>query len=288
MRLEATLSRGQKWTRSACCSRPGAVLAALFLAIGAMACTNDSDSSAPSSVTDGAEATDLCSTLELLTEQAAEFGEGFPEEPLPDSEWASFQAARAELLDQTLAQLDGVTDVPDEMRSALTLFETSVRTDGEITADAENWQQATDEMNEWRTSNPGAIPAEYRLASYGTLVCGIRSDGQSETAAELAVGEGLYGHFCSSCHGTDGLGSSTGPEVASEVLLTFPDAMEELEFVRLGSSGLTDAGETSYGDPDRPGGQRSVEGGMPPFDDALTDAEIEAIIRYEREVLSAN
>ncbi|MEO1062690.1 MAG: hypothetical protein AAFZ07_14850, partial [Actinomycetota bacterium] len=65
-----------------------------------------------------------------------------------------------------------------------------------------------------------------------------------------------------------------------EVIATFPDVGEMFDYIRAGSLA---AGEP-YGNPDREGGQRISITGMPGFAN-LTDYELYAIVRHEREVL---
>ncbi|MFP5376606.1 MAG: c-type cytochrome [Acidimicrobiia bacterium] len=101
----------------------------------------------------------------------------------------------------------------------------------------------------------------------------------------LLQGQGIYDASCASCHGADGGGGVGRPLNAGEVLLTFPDPAEHIAWVVNGSP----AAGTPYGNPDRPGGQHiSAEtsgGPMPPFGDLLTEEEILAVVRYEREIL---
>ncbi|MDP9451905.1 MAG: cytochrome c [Actinomycetota bacterium] len=101
----------------------------------------------------------------------------------------------------------------------------------------------------------------------------------------LVQGQGVYAQSCASCHGNDGGGGVGRPLSGGEVLLTFPDPAEHIDWVVNGSP---PAG-TPYGNPERPGGQHissETSGGpMPPFGDSLTPEEILAVVRYEREIL---
>ena len=101
----------------------------------------------------------------------------------------------------------------------------------------------------------------------------------------LLEGQGVYASSCASCHGADGGGGVGRPLSAGEVLLTFPDPAQHIAWVQNGSP----AAGTPYGNPDRPGGQHissDTSGGpMPPFADLLTEEEILAVVRYEREIL---
>jgi len=86
---------------------------------------------------------------------------------------------------------------------------------------------------------------------------------------------------CSGCHGAAGEGG-VGPALAGgDSLLTFPDEEDQKKWIRSGSSAF--AGQP-YGSATRPGGQRIALGGMPAFG-GLSDEEVDAIVKYEREKL---
>lgn len=101
----------------------------------------------------------------------------------------------------------------------------------------------------------------------------------------LQEGQGIFDQSCASCHGNEGGGGVGRPLNAGEVVLTFPDPADHIAFVATGSP----PEGTPYGNPDRPGGQhiaRETPGGaMPPFGESLTEEEILAVVRYEREIL---
>jgi mono/diheme cytochrome c family protein len=104
----------------------------------------------------------------------------------------------------------------------------------------------------------------------------------------LAEGEEIYSVQCSGCHGGAGGGGQGRPLSNGDVLLTFPDPQDHIDWVREGTA-LVGEGNP-YGDPDRPGGQHiageTAGGDMPGFGETLTPEEIVAVVRYEREVLS--
>jgi mono/diheme cytochrome c family protein len=85
---------------------------------------------------------------------------------------------------------------------------------------------------------------------------------------------------CGGCHGSSG-GGGVGPKLSGgEVNLTFPDAAAHIEFVKQGSGPVKGQ---PYGDPNRPGGGHVAKtGGMPAFAGQLSDAEIAAVVEYER------
>jgi mono/diheme cytochrome c family protein len=93
----------------------------------------------------------------------------------------------------------------------------------------------------------------------------------------------LFGKNCAQCHGAKGEGG-VGPALAGgDAKITFPNEADHIAWVETGS--LTKKGQ-KYGDPNRPGGQRVAKvGGMPPFKGTLTDAQIKAVVTFERDGL---
>ena len=77
----------------------------------------------------------------------------------------------------------------------------------------------------------------------------------------LALGREVYGAHCSRCHGTSG-GGGAGARLAGEMDERYPDPDEQAAVIREGN-----------------------DDGMPSFRGTLTDAEIDAVVRYTREVL---
>jgi mono/diheme cytochrome c family protein len=109
------------------------------------------------------------------------------------------------------------------------------------------------------------------------------SPGVSITDPEVALGKEVFASQCAGCHGGAGQGG-TGRKLAGEVLLTFPDRADHISWVVNGSP----SAGTPYGDPNRPGGQHISQdgfGAMPAFGGVLSEEEINAVVRYEREVL---
>lgn len=96
--------------------------------------------------------------------------------------------------------------------------------------------------------------------------------------ADLAdAGGAVYSAKCSSCHGGTG-GGGVGPQLsAGEVVKTYPDPVNHLRWVILGSEGGADlytaAGKTS-------------KGGMPAWGPTLTLSELVHVVLYERQEVS--
>ncbi|HUR50180.1 MAG TPA: cytochrome c [Acidimicrobiales bacterium] len=104
--------------------------------------------------------------------------------------------------------------------------------------------------------------------------------GEREAAATGPNGAQLFATNCASCHGATG-GGGAGPALAKgEAKLTFPSEADHVKWVHGGSESVGVG--NPYGDPAR---GRVAKGGMPAFEGALTDAQIAAIVKYEREGL---
>lgn len=131
-----------------------------------------------------------------------------------------------------------------------------------------------------------ALPVLVMLPVWGYVYIGALKPADNAVALEpeLALGQQIYGTKCASCHGATGQGGVGRPLEGGEVLLTFPDAQQHIDWVVGGS---TPKG-SPYGDPNRPGGQRLSQsvGVMPAFGSSLSAEEISAVVRYEREILS--
>lgn len=132
-----------------------------------------------------------------------------------------------------------------------------------------------------------AMPILGFLPVWAILYAGSLSPADTGGPGELELGAEIYASRCASCHGGGGGGGVGRPLSGGEVLKTFPTIEGQLEFVRLGSDGIG-LGQP-YGDPNREGGAHvagTFQGNkMPAFED-LTDAELLAVVRHERETLS--
>ena len=130
------------------------------------------------------------------------------------------------------------------------------------------------------------MPVLVLLPFWGFLYVGAFASHQVEEELDpMTLGSQVYRSAgCGACHGSSGEGAS-GPALAGEEAeLTFPEEADHAEWVRTGSQGK--AVGTPYGDPDREGGQRTVQlGSMPAFAGTLTPEQIEAVVLYEREGL---
>ena len=77
----------------------------------------------------------------------------------------------------------------------------------------------------------------------------------------LDEGRQIYSSRCARCHGSSG-GGGTGPKLGEgAVVAAYPDIADQVELMRNGKNG------------------------MPSFGGALSDAQLEAVARYTREVL---
>ena len=88
-----------------------------------------------------------------------------------------------------------------------------------------------------------------------------RSIGDRGNAGSLETGRAVYAQYCAGCHGSDGQGGF-GPELrAGQLVERYPDLAEHRLVVVEG------------------------RGHMPAWGDVLSDEEIDAVVRYEREGL---
>jgi len=95
----------------------------------------------------------------------------------------------------------------------------------------------------------------------------------------IAMGEAIYNAApgnCQSCHGANGGGAGAIPALTG-VLTTFGACDEHERWVELGSSGFQAAGESTYGDTNKP-----INGGMPAFGSSLSAEQLAAVAAFER------
>ena len=131
-----------------------------------------------------------------------------------------------------------------------------------------------------------AAPVLLLLPFWAVLYAGaFGTRGETGPVDPLVLGQQVFSRAgCSSCHGAAGEGG-VGPALkGGEAKLTFPNEADHVKWVQEGSQ--TKPVGTPYGDAARPGGQHTVKSaGMPAFSGTLSQAEIEAVVKYEREKL---
>ena len=103
------------------------------------------------------------------------------------------------------------------------------------------------------------VTALFVGCSVGTPEVPLGPDGEPDR--ELTVGRDLWSQRCANCHGKDG-GGNSGPQLSGgRVGEKFSDPAEQKQLILEGRAG------------------------MPGFAGELSDREIEAVVRYTREVL---
>lgn len=111
----------------------------------------------------------------------------------------------------------------------------------------------------------------------------------SATVTPEVLGARTYVAQCASCHLSNGAGSDSGgvgrPLYNGEAEKTFPKVEDQIAFIKHGSC----VKDQPYGDPKREGGQRIAQETalMPSFAATLSDAQIQAVVLYERTQLTA-
>jgi mono/diheme cytochrome c family protein len=123
-----------------------------------------------------------------------------------------------------------------------------------------------------------AMPVVFFLPVWVVLYAGTLSEANTGELSQVEEGGEIYAEFCASCHGGGG-GGGVGPALSGgAVLETFPTIESHLAWV-FGGSDSAEGGV--YG-----ANSKSSQGGMPAFGESLTAAQILAVVRYEREILS--
>lgn len=127
------------------------------------------------------------------------------------------------------------------------------------------------------------MPVLLFLPVWAILYAQSLSAPPSTKKTQLAAGAEVYSQ-CAGCHGATGGGGAGRPFANGEVLKTFPNIANQLEFVKNGSAGFQNV---VYGNPNREGGPHvgGSFGNMPAFKASLTDAELLEVVRHERETL---
>jgi mono/diheme cytochrome c family protein len=96
----------------------------------------------------------------------------------------------------------------------------------------------------------------------GSGAAAPRPKGTLASDPQVLEGRRLFVDYCASCHGIDGRGG-VGPSFrGGKLLRDFATADDQVAFVRTG------------------------RGVMPSFGNQLSDAQLRAVVRYEREVVS--
>lgn len=106
----------------------------------------------------------------------------------------------------------------------------------------------------------------------GTGRAGVNGPGpEAAPAATLARGEEVYRAHCQACHGRSGEGGVAPKFADGSAVARFPEVEDQVEFVLEGSRD---------GEPYGQGGEGT--GGMPGWERVLSEAEVRAVVAYER------
>lgn len=128
-----------------------------------------------------------------------------------------------------------------------------------------------------------AVPAVVALPLWAFLYAFTLEPPTQESAA-IAHGREVYAS-CAGCHGAQGQGGSGPPFADGHVVETFSNYEDHVHWVTIGSAGWRDEVGDTYGDTNKPvQGFNGLE--MPAFGESLSEEDILAVVRYEREVIS--
>ena len=130
-----------------------------------------------------------------------------------------------------------------------------------------------------------AMPVLAFLPVWAVIYAQTLSPPPKTELSQLDLGAAIYSQ-CAGCHGGSGGGGAGRQLSDGQVLETFPNIANQLEFIRLGTAGFEGV---EYGNPEREGGAHkggSYNGAKMPTFSALTDAQLLEVTRHERETLS--
>lgn len=121
-------------------------------------------------------------------------------------------------------------------------------------------------------------PVGVAILLWAFIYAGVMFASDEISDPVLAEGADIYAAQCSGCHGGSGQGGTGRP--LNDLLETFPDPADHIAWVTNGSP----APGIVYG----ANGHVSQDGwpAMPGFSNALSEEEILAVVRYEREVIN--
>jgi len=136
------------------------------------------------------------------------------------------------------------------------------------------------EASRRRTRIPAwAVPVVAILPLWGFLYAGTLQPPKSRTLTLVAEGAVVYSGAagCSGCHGATG-GGGVGPQLsAGSVIKTYPNPVDHVRWVILGSAGGADLYAKAG---------KQAKGGMPAFAETQTLEQIVAVVLHERSTLS--
>jgi mono/diheme cytochrome c family protein len=124
-----------------------------------------------------------------------------------------------------------------------------------------------------------AMPVLGLLPLWAVLYAGSLSEADTGELTQLDEGAVIYEDSgCAGCHGASG-GGGVGPAFSDgAVLETFPAVEQQIAWVAGGSDSAVGGVYGANG--------KESKGGMPAFGGTLTEEEILAVVRHERETLS--
>jgi mono/diheme cytochrome c family protein len=105
--------------------------------------------------------------------------------------------------------------------------------------------------------------------------CAPTESAPEEFGSDVQAGNQVYSSRCAVCHGGNGEGGS-GPDLA-DVLETFGECTDQIEWITLGSNRYQEEVGPTYGD-----AEKEITAVMPGFAESLTEVEIAQVAAFER------
>ena len=112
------------------------------------------------------------------------------------------------------------------------------------------------------------------LGALALVACAQGAD-EPELDPVLEAGREVYSSTCATCHGGNGEGGSA--PALEDVLTTFSQCADQVEWITLGSQRFQDEIGRTYGDT-----EKEITAVMPEFGESLTDTEIAQVAAFER------
>lgn len=128
-----------------------------------------------------------------------------------------------------------------------------------------------DDMPIWGNQYGGPL-TEQQVEDIVNYLITIQATGEEEQAdAGPPNGQTIFAQFCATCHGPNGTGGQGPAMTGGAEVAQFANIEDHVAFVKAGSKPGTPYGKSGKG-----------TGAMPAWESSLSDAQIRAVVEYER------